>query len=83
MIDDWTHKIRTSAFGTLLVFLLVPAAVAHADDKDTDFTNYLAAHGIRLGTVAQTGNMARMMCQDLDSGLTQTDEVKRVDGSPS
>ena len=58
--------------------MLVPTAVAHADNKDTEFTNFLVAHGIHLGTPAQTGNMARVMCQDLESGLTQADEVKQM-----
>ncbi len=66
------------AFGVLAAVLLWPAAVAHADEKDVDFTNFLAMHGIHLGTASQTGNMARTMCQDLDAGYTQSDEVKEL-----
>ncbi len=78
VISELTRKISACVFGVLLAVLLVPLSVAHADGKDTDFANYLAAHGIHLGTATQTGNMARVMCQDLDSGMTQTDEVKQL-----
>lgn len=77
VIGKLTRKIGACAFGALLA-VMVPAAVAHADQKDTEFTSYLAAHGIHLGTSAQTGNMARVMCQDIEQGLTQTDEVNQL-----
>ncbi len=66
------------ALGALLAFFLVPAAIARADQKEVDFTNYLAVHGIHLGTAAQNGDMARMMCQDLEQGLTQTDGANQL-----
>ncbi|HTX97578.1 MAG TPA: DUF732 domain-containing protein [Mycobacterium sp.] len=64
-------------FGALLV-LLAPVSVAHADSRDTDFANDLAARGINLGTAAQAGDMARVMCQDLDLGLSPADEVRQM-----
>ena len=67
-----------SVVGVLVAVTLAPASSAHADDKDSDFTNYLAEHGIHLGTPAQTGNMARTMCQDLEAGYTQSDEVNQL-----
>ena len=78
MVGRLTNKISVNAFGALLALLLMPAAIAHADQEDVEFTNYLAAHGIHLGTSAQTGNMARVMCQDIEQGLTQTDEVNQL-----
>ncbi len=78
MIGGLAKKVPACAFAALLAFLLVPAAIARADQKEVDFTNYLAVHGIHLGTAAQNGDMARMMCQDLESGLTQADEVKQL-----
>jgi hypothetical protein len=81
MMDEMTKKICACTFGALLAVILVPAAVASADQTDTDFTNYLASHGIHLGTPAQTVNMAHVMCQDLDAGYTQTDEVDQLTGA--
>ncbi len=73
-------KISACAFGALLAVMWVPApAVAHADD--TDFMNYLASHGINLGSQSQTVNMARVMCQDLEAGYTQKDEIDQLTGS--
>lgn len=60
---------------------MLPTAVARADTADADFNNYLGAHGIHLGTPAQTVNMARVMCQDLDAGYTQRDEVDQLTGA--
>lgn len=57
---------------------MMPAGIAHADQKDDDFTNLLAAHGIHLGTPSKTGLMAKVVCKDLESGLTQADEVKQM-----
>jgi hypothetical protein len=74
-------KISAIAFGALLAVMWVPAAVAHADQTDQDFTNYLASHGINLGTPAQTVNMARTMCQDLDAGYSQKDEIDQLTGT--
>jgi hypothetical protein len=76
-----TKKLCACTFGALLVVMLVPAAVASADQSDADFTNYLDSHGIHLGTASQTVNMARVMCQDLDVGYTQSDEVDQLTGA--
>jgi hypothetical protein len=76
-----TKKMCACAFGPLLAVVLVPPAVASADQSDADFTNYLDSHGVHLGTASQTVNMARVMCQDLDAGYTQTDEVDQLTGA--
>lgn len=76
-----TRKLSAGAFGALLALMLMPAAVAHADQADQDFANFLRAHGVNLGTPAQAVNMARVMCQDLNSGYTQKDEVDQLTGS--
>jgi len=76
-----TKKLCACTLGALLAVMLVPAAVASADQTDADFTGYLDSHGVRLGTASQTVNMARMMCQDLDAGYTQTDEVDQLTGA--
>lgn len=73
-------KISAYAFGTLLAVLSVPTAVAHADQTDQEFTNYLTSHGISLGP-AQAVNMARVMCQDLEAGYSQKDEVDQLTGA--
>ena len=72
-------KIGVCAVGALLGAMLVPGGVARADD--TDFFNYLDAHGIRLGSTTQEVNMAHVMCQDLDAGYTQKDEVDQLTGT--
>jgi hypothetical protein len=74
-------KISASIFGALLTVTLVPAGVAHADQTDQDFTTYLQSHGINVGNAAQTVKMARVMCQDLDAGYTQKDEVDQLTGA--
>jgi hypothetical protein len=74
-------KFAAFAFGTLLTVMWVPAAVAHADQTDQDFANYLATHGINLGSPAQAVNMARTMCADLEQGYSQKDEVDQLTGS--
>jgi hypothetical protein len=74
-------KISAIAFGAFLAFTWVPAAVAHADQTDQDFAEYLASHGINLGSPGQVVNMARTMCQDLEAGYTQKDEIDQLTGS--
>ena len=78
-MGEMKTKIAACAFGTLLAVMFLPAGVATADDAE--FTNYLAAHGIHLGTPAQTVNMARTMCQDLEAGYSQKDEIDQLTGS--
>jgi hypothetical protein len=72
-----TKKISACMFGALLAVFLVPAG-ARADTTDAEFTQYLEAHGIHLGTPSQTAGMARTMCQDLENGYTQKDEVTQL-----
>lgn len=74
-------KISACAFGALLAVAWVPMAVAHADQNDQDFAEYLSSHGVNLGSPAQEVNMARVMCQDLDAGYSQKDEVDQLTGS--
>lgn len=73
-----TKKICECMFGALLALMLVPTAVASADNKDAEFASYLESDGIHLGTPSQTANMGRAMCQDLDAGYTQNDEVTQL-----
>lgn len=74
-------RMLTCAAGALLAFTLAPAGVARADQADQDFTNFLQSQGIRVGSASQAVNMARVMCQDLDAGYTQKDEVDQLTGS--
>jgi hypothetical protein len=75
---EMTKKMCGCVIGAAMALMLVPAAVASADDKDAEFTNYLASNGIHLGTTAQTGKMGRTMCQDLAEGYTQNDEIDQL-----
>ncbi|HWT47869.1 MAG TPA: DUF732 domain-containing protein [Mycobacterium sp.] len=72
-------KMCACAFGALLAVVLVPAGGARADDAD--FTNYLQSHGISLGSPSQTVSMAKTMCQDLEAGYSQKDEIDQLTGS--
>ncbi len=74
-------KLSACAFGALLAVTWVPAAVAHADQTDQDFAEYLSSHGINFGSAAQAVNMAHVMCQDLEAGYTQKDEIDQLTGS--
>jgi len=74
-------KTYACTFGALLAVVLAPAGVARADNTDTDFASYLQSHGINLGTATQTANLARTMCQDLENGNTQKDEVEQLTDS--
>jgi Protein of unknown function (DUF732) len=78
-MDEMTKKICASAFGVLLAVMVLPGGVARADDAD--FTSYLASHGISLGSPAAEVNMARTMCQDLNAGYSQKDEIDQLTGS--
>lgn len=79
VVEDMTKKICAGAFGALLAVMLVPGGAARADDAD--FTSYLNSHGINLGSPAQAVNMARVMCQDLDAGYSQKDEIDQLTGT--
>lgn len=74
------RKMCGCILGAAMALTLASAAVASADNdnKDVEFTNYLASSGIHLGTPAQTGNMGRTMCQDLAAGYTQNDEIDQL-----
>ncbi|OBA74220.1 hypothetical protein A5641_28865 [Mycobacterium sp. 1554424.7] len=61
--------------------MLVPTAVAHADQTDQDFTSYLQAHGVDLGGPALDVKAAQVMCQDLNAGYSQKDEIDQLTGS--
>ena len=74
-------KLSACAFGVLLAVMWVPAAVAHADQTDQDFADYLASHGINLGSPSQVVNMAHVMCKDLEAGYSQKDEVDQLTGT--
>jgi len=75
------RKISACAFGALLAVMLVPSTVAHADQTDDDFTNYLQAHGVNLGSPSLDVKAARVMCQDLNAGYSQKDEIDQLTGS--
>ena|SRR5271168_1052698 len=77
-MSEMTKKIFASAFGALLAVMLLPAGPARADSTDSEFSSYLESHGINLGSPAQTANMARTMCQDLENGNSQKDEVDEL-----
>jgi hypothetical protein len=79
VVDEMTKKICASVFGALLAVMVLPGGVAHATDGD--FTNYLASHGISLGSPAAEVNMAHVMCQDLEAGYSQKDEIDQLTGS--
>ena len=80
-MNEMTRKISAWTFGLLLAAVLVPSGVARADSDDADFVQYLESHGIHLGSPSQTVNMARTMCQDLEAGYSQKDEVDQLTGT--
>ncbi|CPR05242.1 hypothetical protein BN971_00544 [Mycobacterium bohemicum DSM 44277] len=73
-----TSKLFKCTFGALGALLLVPPAIASADNKDVEFANYLESDGIHLGTVSQTADMGRAMCHDLSAGYSQNDEITQL-----
>lgn len=74
-------KVSACALGALAAVMLVPTAVARADQTDEDFTNYLQAHGVDLGGPAMDVKAAQVMCKDLDAGFTPKDEVDQLTGA--
>ncbi|MBW0015464.1 DUF732 domain-containing protein [Mycobacterium sp.] len=76
-----TQKIGACAFGAVLAAMLVPASVAHADQTDQDFTNFVQSHGANLGTPTFNVNAAHTVCHDLDAGFTERDEVSQITGA--
>jgi hypothetical protein len=73
--SEMTKKISACAFGVMLAVLVVPTGVARADETDAEFVQFVQSHGVNLGSVSQTANMARTMCQDLSAGFSQKDEI--------
>jgi len=73
-----TKKMYACAFSAALAVMLAPAGVASADDTDTDFAAYLGAHGINLGAESHVVSLAKTMCQDLEGGNSQKDEVQSL-----
>jgi hypothetical protein len=47
---ELAKRATACAFGALLGAMLAPAAAAHADQTDQDFTTFLQAHGVSLGS---------------------------------
>jgi Protein of unknown function (DUF732) len=76
-----TKKISTCALGALLAVMLVPAAAARADQTDQDFTSFVESHGVNLGSPTLAVKAAHVMCQDLDAGYTEKDEVDQLTGT--
>ncbi len=75
-----TKTFSACAFGVLLAAMLVPSAVARADARDTEFVQYLESHGIHLSSASLAVNMAHAMCQDLEEGHSQKEEVAELEG---
>lgn len=80
-MGEMSKKMCACGIGALLGAVLVPVAVASADTTDADFTNYLDSHGVHVGNDSQAVKMARVMCQDLDAGYSQRDEVDQLTGA--
>jgi Protein of unknown function (DUF732) len=80
-MSEMTKKMYACAFGTALAVMLAPLGVASADNTDTEFASYLQSHGINLGSASHAADLARTMCQDLEGGNTQKDEVQELTGS--
>jgi Protein of unknown function (DUF732) len=78
-------KISACLFGAALAVMLVPGTVAQADpapdQSDQEFTQFVQSHGVNLGGVSQTGNIARTLCSDLNNGYSQKDEVTQLTDS--
>jgi hypothetical protein len=79
--SEMTKKISACAFGLMLAVLVVPTGVARADETDGEFVQFVQSHGINLGSVSQTANIAREMCKDLAAGFSQKDEIGELTNS--
>ena len=80
-MSEMTKKIFACTFGAALAVMLAPAGVASADGTDTEFANYLQAHGVNLGSPSYVVSLALTLCQDLEGGNTQKDEVAELTNS--
>jgi hypothetical protein len=78
---EMAKKVSACTFGVLLAVVLAPVGVARADQTDQDFTNFLQSHGVHLGTQAFSVKAAHTLCQDLDAGYTERDEVDQITGA--
>jgi hypothetical protein len=79
-MNEMTKNFFTCVFGVLVAAMLVPSAVARADIRDTEFVQYLESHGIHLPSASLAVNMAHTMCQDLEEGHSQKEEVDELTG---
>jgi alcohol dehydrogenase class IV len=77
-MSEMTKKMFACAYGAALAVMLAPVGAASADSTDTEFANYLQAHGINLGSASHAADLARTMCQDLENGNAQKDEVDEL-----
>ncbi|WP_197508668.1 DUF732 domain-containing protein [Mycobacterium sp. 1081908.1] len=75
------QKVSACAVGALAAVMLVPTSVARADPTDEDFTNYLQSHGVDLGGPAMDVKAAQVMCNDLNAGYSQKDEIDQLTGA--
>jgi len=81
-MSDMTKKISGWALGALVVAVMTPMTLAHADTgDDLDFYQHLLAHGINLGSESHVIQMAQTLCQDLNSGYSQKDMVDLMTGA--
>ena len=78
---EMTTKLSACAFGALLAVMLVPTGVARADQTDQDFNNFVQSHGANLGTPSFNVKAAHTLCNDLDAGFTERDEVSQITGA--
>ena len=76
-----SKKMYACAFAAALAVMLAPAGVASADETDAEFATYLQAHGVNLGSPSHVVSLARTLCQDLEGGNTQKDEVAELTNS--
>ena len=76
-----TKKMYACAFGAALAVMLAPAGAASADETDAEFSTYLQAHGVNLGSPSHVVSLAHTLCSDLEGGNTQKDEVAQLTDS--
>ena len=83
VMGEMTKKISGWVFAALMLAMLTPSTLAHADTStdDVDFYQHLQAHGINLGTLQYTVNVALTLCQDLNAGNSQKDEIAELTNS--
>ncbi|MEI7714947.1 MAG: DUF732 domain-containing protein [Mycobacterium sp.] len=79
-MSEMTKKISRWSIGALMLAMVTSPSLAHADNStdDMDFYQHLQAHGINLGTLQYTVNVAMTLCQDLNAGDSQKDEIDEL-----